>query len=551
MARSVETKRLTFEELGYVLGLGLLAVVCLFLASRAWDQVFAFHASVGAVFSALGIFLIFNGYFGRKENPAQLIDGRPNYNFGPVKFAAVAAMVWGIAGFLVGLIAALQLAYPVLNFDFSLINFGRLRPLHTSAVIFAFGGNVLLAGSFYIVQRTCQARSPGIVTPWFIVLGYNAFIVIAGTGYLLGVTQGKEYAEPEWYADLWLTVVWVVYLLFFLGTLWKRREPHIYVANWFFLAFIVTVAMLHLGNNMSVPVSIYSSKSVQVFSGVQDAMVQWWYGHNAVGFFLTAAFLALMYYFVPKRAERPVYSYRLSIVHFWALIFLYIWAGPHHLHYTALPEWASTLGMTFSVMLWMPSWGGMINGLMTLSGAWDKLRTDPVLRMLVVSVAFYGMSTFEGPLMSVKAVNSLSHYTDWTIGHVHSGALGWVGFVSFGTLYCLFPWLWNKKGLYSLKLVNWHFWTATIGIVLYISAMWVSGILEGLMWRAYTKLGFLEYSFIETVAAKHSLYIIRALGGGLFLVGALIMAYNLWMTVRRVESAEPTGAATPAAVAAE
>jgi cytochrome c oxidase cbb3-type subunit 1 len=465
MARSVETKRLTFEELGYVLGLAVLAVVCLLIAARAWDQIMAFHAGVGAVFSAAGIFFIFNGYFSRTGNPVQVIDGRPNYNFGPVKFAAVAAMVWGIAGFLVGLIIALELTFPLLNFDVSLINFGRLRPLHTSAVIFAFGGNVLLAGSFYIVQRTCQARTPGIVTPWFVVLGYNAFIVLAGTGYLLGATQGKEYAEPEWYADLWLTVVWVVYLLLFLGTLWKRREPHIYVANWFFLAFIVTIAMLHLGNNTSVPISIYSSKSVQVFSGVQDAMVQWWYGHNAVGFFLTAAFLALMYYFVPKRAERPVYSYRLSIVHFWALIFLYIWAGPHHLHYTALPEWASTLGMTFSIMLWMPSWGGMINGLMTLSGAWDKLRTDPVLRMLVVSVAFYGMSTFEGPLMSVKAVNSLSHYTDWTIGHVHSGALGWVGFVSFGTLYCLYPWLWNKKGLYSLKLVNWHFWTATLGIV--------------------------------------------------------------------------------------
>jgi cytochrome c oxidase cbb3-type subunit 1 len=544
-------KRLTFEELGYVLGLGVLAVVCLFIAARAWDQAMAFHAGIGLVFAAAGIFLIFNGYFSRTGNPSQLEDGRPNYNFGPVKFASVAAMVWGIAGFLVGLIAALQLAYPVLNFDFSLINFGRLRPLHTSAVIFAFGGNVLLAGSFYIVQRTCQARLPGIVTPWFVILGYNAFIVLAGTGYLLGVTQGKEYAEPEWYADLWLTIVWVTYLLLFLGTLWKRREPHIYVANWFFLAFIVTIAMLHLGNNTSIPISIYSSKSVQVFSGVQDAMVQWWYGHNAVGFFLTAAFLALMYYFVPKRAERPVYSYRLSIVHFWALIFLYIWAGPHHLHYTALPEWASTLGMTFSVMLWMPSWGGMINGLMTLSGAWDKLRTDPVLRMLVVSVAFYGMSTFEGPLMSVKAVNSLSHYTDWTIGHVHSGALGWVGFVSFGTLYCLFPWLWNKKGLYSLKLVNWHFWTATLGIVLYISAMWVSGILEGLMWRAYDRLGFLEYSFIETVAAKHSLYVIRATGGGLFLIGALIMAYNLWMTVRRVESAEPVAAPAAAAVAAE
>ena len=310
----------------------------------------------------------------------------------------------------------------------------------------------------------------------------------------------------------------------------RRKEPHIYVANWFYLAFIVTIAVLHVGNNAAMPVSVFSSKSYVVWSGVQDAMVQWWYGHNAVGFFLTAGFLGIMYYFIPKRAERPVYSYRLSIIHFWALIFLYIWAGPHHLHYTALPDWTQTLGMTFSIMLWMPSWGGMINGLMTLSGAWDKLRTDPVLRMMVLSVAFYGMATFEGPVMSIKEVNSLSHYTDWTIGHVHSGALGWVGFVSFGAIYCLVPWLWNRP-LYSLRLVSWHFWIATIGIVVYITSMWVSGILQGLMWRSYTNLGFLEYSFIETVQAMHPFYVIRALGGSLFLVGALIMAFNVWRTI--------------------
>jgi cytochrome c oxidase cbb3-type subunit I len=322
----------------------------------------------------------------------------------------------------------------------------------------------------------------------------------------------------------------------------RRTEPHIYVANWFYLAFILTIAVLHLGNNAAVPVSLYSAKSYIVWAGVQDAMVQWWYGHNAVGFFLTAGFLAIMYYFIPKRAERPIYSYRLSIIHFWALIFLYIWAGPHHLHYTALPDWAQTLGMTFSIMLWMPSWGGMINGIMTLSGAWDKLRTDPVLRMMVVSVAFYGMATFEGPLMSVKAVNSLSHYTDWTIGHVHSGALGWVGYVSFGAIYCLVPWLWNRERLYSLKLVNWHFWISTVGIVLYISAMWVSGILQGLMWRAYTSLGFLEYSFIETVEAMHPFYLIRAIGGSLFLAGALLMAWNLWRTVYPREAIAPMAA---------
>jgi cytochrome c oxidase cbb3-type subunit 1 len=522
-----------------------LATLSIIVTANAWEAAYAFHAFLFFVGGVATIFAIFARYFARPaERVPETIDGRPNYNMGPVKFATVAAMVWGIAGFLVGVVIAFQLAYPVLNFDTAWLNFGRMRPLHTSAVIFAFGGNVLLASSFYVVQRTSHARLAGDLAPWFVVLGYNFFIVIAGTGYLLGITQSKEYAEPEWYADLWLTVVWVAYLLVFLLTLKKRSEPHIYVANWFYLAFIVTVAMLHIGNNAAIPVSLFSSKSYIVWSGVQDAMVQWWYGHNAVGFFLTAGFLAIMYYFVPKRADRPVYSYRLSIVHFWALIFLYIWAGPHHLHYTALPDWAQTLGMVFSIILWMPSWGGMINGLMTLEGAWDKLRTDPVLRMMVVSIAFYGMSTFEGPLMSIKAVNSLSHYTDWTVGHVHSGALGWVGYVSFGAIYCLVPWLWNRSRLYSLKLVNWHFWISTIGIVLYISAMWVAGIMQGLMWRAYTSLGFLEYSFIETSEAMHGYYVIRALGGLLFLAGALIMAFNLWMTVRSSEFAQTSATRT-------
>jgi cytochrome c oxidase cbb3-type subunit 1 len=528
------------EEIGYTIFLGLLFFYCVLAAGKAVDPVFAFHAILGAIASAAGIFLIVRSFIDRdgRVEPAE-INGKPNYNLGPVKFASIAAMFWGIAGFSVGIWIALELAFPALNLDLPWTTFGRMRPLHTSAVIFAFGGNVLLGTSFYVVQRTSRARMPGLVTPWFVILGYNMFIVIAGTGYLLGVGQSKEYAEPEWYADLWLTIVWVAYLLIFLATLWRRKEPHIYVANWFYLAFIVTIAMLHLVNNAAVPVSFFGSKSYVVWAGVQDAMVQWWYGHNAVGFFLTAGFLAIMYYFVPKRANRPVYSYRLSIIHFWALIFLYIWAGPHHLHYTALPEWASTLGMVFSVMLWMPSWGGMINGLMTLSGAWDKLRTDPVLRLLVVSVAFYGMSTFEGPLMSVKAVNSLSHYTDWTIGHVHSGALGWVGYVSFGALYCLVPWLWGKRDVYSLKLVDWHFWISTLGIVLYITSMWVSGIMQGLMWRAYTELGFLQYSFVETVEAMHPYYVIRALGGILFLTGALIMAVNLYLTIRHGEAEKP------------
>ncbi|MGZ8308229.1 MAG: cytochrome-c oxidase, cbb3-type subunit I [Rhodoplanes sp.] len=541
---------MTIGEGGTALVFAVTALLCLVGAVNAQDAPFAFHAYLSAAASVLAVFMIFTSYSRRSSEPIPAeIDGKPNYSYGPIKFATAAAMFWGIAGFLIGLWASLELAWPALNFDLPWTNFGRIRPLHTSAVIFAFGGNVLLASSFYVVQRSCRVRLAGEIAPWFVVLGYNFFILIAGTGYLLGVTQSKEYAEPEWYADLWLTIVWVVYLLVFLVTLVKRKEPHIFVANWFYLAFIVTIAVLHLGNNPALPVSVFGSKSYIAWGGVQDAMFQWWYGHNAVGFFLTAGFLGIMYYFVPKRADRPIYSYRLSIVHFWALIFLYIWAGPHHLHYTARPDWAQTLGMTFSVMLWMPSWGGMINGLMTLSGAWDKLRTDPVLRMMVVSVAFYGMSTFEGPMMSIKAVNSLSHYTDWTIGHVHSGALGWVGFVSFGAVYCLVPWLWQKKQLYSLKAVNWHFWISTIGIVLYVSAMWVAGIMQGLMWRAYTALGFLEYSFIETVEAMHPYYVIRALGGLLFVIGSLVMAWNLWMTVR---SGEPEAvAARPALQPAE
>jgi cytochrome c oxidase cbb3-type subunit 1 len=533
---------MTIGEGGTALALAALAFVSLTVAAKAYTAEYAFHAYLFTAASVAAVIAIVNRYFERPAAlPALTIDGHPNYSMGPVKFATLAAVFWGIAGFTVGLWAALELAFPAFNLDLPWISFGRIRPLHTSAVIFAFGGNVLIATSFYVVQRTCRARLAGDIAPWFVVLGYNFFIVIAGTGYLLGITQSKEYAEPEWYADLWLTVVWVVYLLVYLATVMRRAEPHIYVANWFYLAFILTIAVLHLGNNAAVPLSLFSPKSYIVWSGVQDAMVQWWYGHNAVGFFLTAGFLAIMYYFIPKRADRPVYSYRLSIIHFWALIFLYIWAGPHHLHYTALPDWAQTLGMTFSIMLWMPSWGGMINGIMTLSGAWDKLRTDPVLRMMVVSVAFYGMATFEGPLMSIKAVNSLSHYTDWTIGHVHSGALGWVGYISFGAIYCLVPWLWNRS-LYSLRLVNWHFWISTIGIVLYITAMWVSGIMQGFMWRAYTALGFLEYSFVETVEAMHPFYEIRALGGALYLAGALLMVWNIWKTLAAGKQAAPTPA---------
>lgn len=455
----------------------------------------------------------------------------PIYNDEIVKLFTIASLFWGVAGMAAGLFIALQMAFPELNFG-EYFTFGRLRPLHTSAVIFAFGGNVLLGTSYFVVQRTCRTRLWNDKLANFTFWGYQVFIVMAAVGYIFGITQSNEYAEPEWYADLWLTIVWVAYLIIFLMTLKNREEPHIYVANWFYLAFIVTIAVLHIVNNISIPVSLLGAKSVSAWGGVQSALIQWWYGHNAVGFFLTAGFLGIMYYFIPKRANRPIYSYRLSIIHYWSLIFIYVWAGPHHLHYTALPDWAQTLGMTFSIMLWMPSWGGMINGIMTLSGAWNKLREDPVLRFMIIALAFYGMGTFEGPLMSIKAVNSLSHYTDWTIGHVHSAALGWVGFISFGALYHLVPVLWKKKELYSMRLVNIHLWVATIGIVLYITAMWVAGIMQGLMWRAYDSMGFLEYSFVETVAASHPYYIIRAMGGLLYLSGMLIMVYNCWKTIK-------------------
>ncbi|MHA6323950.1 cytochrome-c oxidase, cbb3-type subunit I [Roseivivax sp. CAU 1753] len=514
--------------------LGLVALIAAIAASWGRDLAYSVHAAIIMVVAG-GLFL----WELRRVDEPRLAADEGAYMDGPIRAGVIATSFWGVTGFLVGVFIAAQLAWPSLNFDWSegYANFGRLRPLHTSAVIFAFGGNALIATSLYVVQRTSAARLWGGNLAWFVFWGYQLFIVLAATGYLLGSTQSKEYAEPEWYVDIWLTIVWLGYLAVFLGTIFKRKEPHIYVANWFFLAFIVTVAMLHVVNNLSIPVSIWGSKSVQVFSGVQDAMTQWWYGHNAVGFFLTAGFLGMMYYFVPKQAGRPVYSYKLSIIHFWALIFLYIWAGPHHLHYTALPDWAATLGMVFSIVLWMPSWGGMINGLMTLEGAWDKIRTDPIIRMFVASLAFYGMSTFEGPMMSIRAVNSLSHYTDWTIGHVHSGALGWNGLITFGCLYYLTPKLWNRANLYSLRAVNWHFWLATIGIVLYAASMWVTGIMEGLMWREVDDQGFLVNSFADTVSAKYPMYVVRMSGGLLFLTGALIMCWNLIMTVRAVPEA--------------
>ncbi len=460
------------------------------------------------------------------------------YNYEIVKKFAIAAIVWGIAGMTTGVYIASELAWPFLNFDIAQITFGRLRPVHTSGVIFGFGGNALFATSYYIVQRTCQARlAGGTFWPNFTFWGWNVALIIAGVGYTFGITQGREYAEPEWYVDIAIAVVWVVYFLIYITTLVRRNQPHIYVANWFFLSFILATALLHIFNNLAMPISFSSVKSYSLFSGVQDAMTQWWYGHNAVGFFLTAAFLGMMYYFVPKQAGRPVYSYRLSIIHFWALSFMYMWVGTHHLHWTAIPDWTSSLAAVFSILLLMPSWGGMINGIMTLSGAWDKLRTDPIMMFLITSLSFYGMSTFEGPMMSLKSVNALSHYTDWTVGHVHSGALGWVAMVSIGSFYHMIPRLWNTT-IYSSKLIYTHFFLATIGVILYITAMWVSGIGQGLMLRAFDEYGNLAYTFIETVSFMHAPLAARAIGGMFFVTGMLVMAYNVYMTITRAKQEE-------------
>ncbi|MBS1229855.1 MAG: ccoN [Proteobacteria bacterium] len=455
------------------------------------------------------------------------------YNYKVVRQFAVMTVIWGIVGMLVGVIIASQLVWPELNFG-PWLSYGRLRPLHTNAVIFAFGGCALFATSYYVVQRTCHARLFAGGLAAFTFWGWQLVILLAAISLPLGFTQGKEYAELEWPIDILITVVWVSYAVVFFGTIAKRTVSHIYVANWFFGAMILTVAVLHLVNSAAVPVlaaGILTPKSYSAYAGVQDAMIQWWYGHNAVGFFLTAGFLGIMYYFVPKQAGRPVYSYRLSVVHFWALIFTYMWAGPHHLHYTALPDWTQSVGMIFSLILLAPSWGGMINGIMTLSGAWHKLRDDPILKFLITSLSFYGMSTFEGPMMSIKTVNALSHYTDWTVGHVHSGALGWVAMVTIGSMYYLLPRLFGKPQMHSVKLMTVHFWVATIGIVLYIASMWISGVMQGLMWRSGNADGTLAYSFVESVKVTYPFYAIRLVGGLLFLCGMLIMAYNMFKTM--------------------
>ncbi|CEG09188.1 hypothetical protein BN961_02611 [Afipia felis] len=505
------------------------------VAGRA--DLFSVHGALVMVAALAGIFWVGSGYYSPEPSPDRLNQ----YYDDPSKVGIILSMGWAVIAMFVGDWVAWLLVNPNLTFDAGWASFGRLRPVHTSGVIFGFGGNALIATSFYVMQRTCRARLPGQLSPWFVLLGYNLFCVIAATGYLMGITQSKEYAEPEWYADIWLVVVWVVYFILYMRTLARRKEPHIYVANWYYLAFILVVAMLHIVNNLAVPVSWAGVKSYSLFSGVQDAMTEWWYGHNAVAFFLTSGFLGMLYYYMPKRAERPIYSYRMSIISFWGITFFYMWAGSHHLHYTALPQWVQSLGMTFSVMLLIPSWVSAGNALMTLNGAWHKVRDDAVLRFMMVAAVFYGLTTFEGSFMAIRPVNALSHYTDWTVGHVHAGALGWVAMITFGAIYASVPWLWKRPAMYSARLVEAHFWLALAGTVVYVFAMWNSGIIQGLMWRTYNENGTLAYSFVDSLVAMHPYYIARAIGGLLFLIGTIIGCYNIWMTIRAVPhvAAEP------------
>jgi cytochrome c oxidase cbb3-type subunit 1 len=519
------------RQVGIVILLAL-TIVGLIFAGAGKDDPIGIHGFLIMACAILGIFALISGYFEPEPSPDRL----DSYYDDPSKIGIVLAMVWAVAGMFVGDWVAWLLAYPDLTFDAGWSSFGRLRPVHTSGVIFGFGGNALIATSFYVMQRTSRARLPDQLSPLFVLFGYNLFCLLAATGYLMGITQSKEYAEPEWYADIWLVIVWVTYLILYLRTLARRREPHIYVANWYYLAFVLVVAMLHIINNLAVPVGIGSAKSYSMFSGVQDAMTQWWYGHNAVAFFLTAGFLGMMYYFLPKRAGRPLFSYRMSIISFWGITFLYMWAGSHHLHYTALPQWVQTLGMTFSLMLLVPSWSAAANALLTLNGAWHKVRDDATLRFMMMAAVFYGLTTFEGSFLAIRPVNALSHYTDWTIGHVHAGALGWVALITFGAIYASVPWLWKRAGMYSDRLVEVHFWLAIAGTVIYVISMWNSGIIQGLMWRTYAPDGTLAYTFVDSLVAMHPYYIARAIGGLLFLLGTLVGCYNIWMTVRGMQS---------------
>ncbi|WP_443023777.1 cytochrome-c oxidase, cbb3-type subunit I [Sneathiella sp.] len=520
----------------------IMGLVGLFMTVAGADKAFSLHGLITLIFSVGLMFVVLSGYFEPEPDGKSL----QQYYDDPTKVGIVIAMIWAVFGMFIGDWVAWLLAYPEMTFNEAWASFGRLRPVHTTAVIFGFGGNGLIATSYHVVQRTSRARLPGQVSPWFVLFGYNLFCIISVTGFFIGVTQSKEYAEPEWYADIWLVIVWVTYFIMYLRVLARRNEPHIYVANWYYMAFILVVAMLHIVNGLAIPISLLHAKSYSLFSGVQDAMTEWWYGHNAVAFFLTAGFLGMLYYFLPKRAGRPIYSYRLSIIGFWGITFFYMWAGSHHLHYTALPTWVQTLGVTFSVMLLVPSWAAAGNALLTLNGAWHRVRDDATLRFMMVAAVFYGLTTFEGSFMAIRPVNALSHYTDWTVGHVHAGALGWVALITFGAIYALVPWLWKQKSMYSGKLVELHFWLALAGTLIYVFAMWNSGIIQGLMWRTYNETGTLAYSFIESMVEMHPYYIARAIGGLFFLIGAVVGCYNIWMTIRMArQQAVAAGFETP------
>lgn len=523
--------RLTLGERQAAIATLILLTVCgLVMAIAGRSDPLGGQGFVVMVFSIVVMSAVISGYYAPEPDQARLTQ----YYDDPTRAGIIFAMIWAMIGMFVGDWVAWLLAYPEMTFDAAWASFGRLRPVHTTGVIFGFGGNALIATSFHVVQRTSRARLPDQFSPWFVLLGFNLFCILAASGYLMGITQSKEYAEPEWYADIWLVIVWVVYFVLYLRTLARRQEPHIYVANWYYMAFILVVAVLHIINNLAMPVSFTHAKSYSAFAGVQDAMTEWWYGHNAVAFFLTAGFLGMMYYFLPKRANRPIYSYRMSIVGFWGITFFYMWAGSHHLHYTALPQWVQTLGMTFSLMLLVPSWIAAGNALLTLNGAWERVRDDATLRFMMVAAVFYGLSTFEGSFMAIRPVNALSHYTDWTVGHVHAGTLGWVSMITFGTFYNLVPWLWKRERMFSPALVEVHFWLALAGTLVYVFAMWNSGIIQGLMWRTYNDSGTLAYSFIDSLVAMHPYYIARAFGGLIFFAGAVLCFYNIWMTIRAV-----------------
>lgn len=536
----VATLTKTERSIALVISL-LVGVFGLALALASRDDILHLHGLLILLFGLVCTYLIMY----RFDDPAPPPERLSQYYDDPIKAGIFFAMAWAVFAMFVGVWVASQLAWPDLAFDAAWSSYGRLRPAHTTGVIFGFGGNALIATSFHVVQRTSRARLPDQLSPLFVIVGFNMFCLMAVAGYLTGVTQSKEYAEAEWYADIWLVIVWVTYFILYIRTLARRKEPHIYVANWYFMAFILVVAVLHIVNNLAVPVSIGHAKSYTVWPGVQDAMVQWWYGHNAVAFFLTAGFLGMLYYYLPIRAQRPIFSYRLSILSFWGITFFYMWAGSHHLHYTALPHWVQTLGMTFSVMLLVPSWASAGNALLTLNGAWHRVRDDATLRFIMVAAIFYGLSTFEGSFLAIRPVNSLSHYTDWTVGHVHAGALGWVALITFGSFYTLVPSLWKRERMYSPVLVEVHFWLALAGTLIYVFAMWNSGIIQGLMWRTYTEENALAYSFVDSLREMYPYYIARAFGGLLFLIGAVIGAFNIWMTVRSAPLAAQSNADIP------